>query len=263
MKESPTGARLTAAFGSLPILVTLWIPVADARHFKVYGAATLDTGEMELVYWADYIAQSSKAMEFFGETVDREKLWTHSLEVEYGAMDRATIAMHVDLEQPAGKDLEYIQTRIEGRYRLSEPDARAFDSTLYLEYYLPDPRYQGAKEAIEARLIFERDIGATNLRINPKIEKKISGPDVEEGIEFEYGLSLYRPFTVGAKMGLEFYGAIGELVNTKPIDQQQHYIVPAFTFDLIDHLSWNVGVAIGITKASDDTTIKSILEWEI
>jgi len=263
MRKVAMGRRLITVSECLLTLIPFWIPVADARHFKVYGTATLDAEEVELVYWADYVAQSSSDMDFFGNAVERERLWAHSVEIEYGATDRATIAVYADFEQPTGSNLKYIQTRVGGRYRFGDAGLRAFDSALYLEYYLPDPGYQGAGEAIEVRLLLEKDIGATNIRINPKIEKKMSGPDVEEGAEFEYGISLYRPVTADFNMGLELYGALGELVNTKSFDQQQHYIVPAMSLDLIDHLSWNVGVAFGITDAADDMVFKSVLEWEL
>jgi hypothetical protein len=32
---------------------------------------------------------------------------------------------------------------------------------------------------------------------------------------------------------------------------------------LSEHLAWNVGLAFGLTKTSDDLVVKSILEWEL
>lgn len=243
----------------------LFTSTAEARHFKVYGYQGPDAGETELVYWTDYVAASDRPMAFFGETVDREGLWAHTFEIEYGVTDRWTIAGYADFEQPSGENLEYIQWRgVVARYRFFEKGERFFDPAIYLEYYFPDPAYTGeAKERIEARLILEKQIGATVLRLNPKVEKVLSGPDVEEGLEFEYGASLYMNLTPQVRPGIEIYGGIGEFANFKSSDDQQHYVVPAVTWKLLPNVSWNLGVAFGLTDASDDVVVKSILEMAL
>ena len=255
--------KLIITVFALAVLFTS--PVTQARHFKVYGWSTPKADEVELVYWTDYVASSDQNMNFFGNTVPREGLRGHTFEVEYGINDRFTIAGYTDFEQPRGGDLEYIQTRVVAmRYRFGEKGVGLFNTSIYLEYYLPRIEYQGEKkEKIEARIILEKDFGKTNLRLNPTFEKVLSGPDVEEGIEFEYGVSLYRKMGARTKLGLEFYGGFGELTNIKSRDEQKHYIVPAIKYKLTKHLEWNIGTAIGITSAADDLVIKSILEWEL
>ncbi|HEC12954.1 MAG TPA: hypothetical protein ENI80_06825 [Acidiferrobacteraceae bacterium] len=248
------------------LILSLTANLAEARHFKVYGYNTLEADEVELVYWTDYVAKSDNTMNYFGKTgVKREGLWSHTLELEYGLTDRLTVAAYADFEQPSGEDLKYIQTRVvAARYRFGEAGKRFFDTALYVEYYFPNQNYQGeAKEKIEARLILEKKINGKTLRINPKLEKVTSGPDVDEGLEFEYGASLYGPWTSKLQWGLELYGSLGELSNTKPWDKQKHYIVPAMTYKLSKHLKWNIGAAFGLTDASDDLVFKSLLEWEL
>ncbi len=239
--------------------------MAQARDFKVYGYKTPDAGEIELVYWTDYVLQSDQTMKYFGQKVDRESLWAHTLEVEYGVTDRFTLAAYVDYEQPDGEDFELVQARIvAARYRFGEPGEHAFDTALYVEYYLPREGWQGeAKEKAELRLIMEKDLGGSTLTLNPKFEKVTSGPEIEEGLEFEYGVSLYSKWRGAFKWGLEAYGGIGEFVNLKPVDRQKHYLVPAATWKVAEHLKWNLGAAFGLTDAADDVVLKSILEWEI
>ncbi len=250
----------------LVVALLLILQPVHARHFKVYGYGTLDPGEIELVYWTDYVWKSDNEMNYFGATnVDREGLWGHTLEVEYGITERFMIAAYVDFEKPSDEDIKYIQSRIvTARYRFGDPGERFFDTAIYVEYYLPDPDYLGmGKEAIEGRLILEKDIGDKTLRLNPRLEKVVSGPDVEEGLEFEYGARLYGPLTTNFKWGLELYGSLGELVDFKPVDKQKHYIVPALTYKISHSLKWNLGAALGLTDASDDVVIKRLLEWEL
>ena len=106
----------------LTLGVLLAAPAAQARHFKVYGYDTLKAGELELVYWTDYVADSDSTMRFFDKTgVERDGLWAHTFELEYGVTDRWTLAAYADFEQPAGEALEFIQARVvAARYRFGE-----------------------------------------------------------------------------------------------------------------------------------------------
>lgn len=248
--------------GLLVLTIFLFASRAEARHFKVYGYQGPAAGEVELVYWTDYVVSSDGLMPFFGETVDREGLWAHTLEIEYGVTDQWTVAGYGDFEQPSGENLEFVQWRaVVARYRFFEKGERFFDPAIYLEYYLPDPAYTGeAKERIEARLILEKQIGPSVLRLNPKVEKVLSGPDVEEGLEFEYGASLYWNLSSRFRPGLEVYGSMGEFVNLRSRESQQHYLVPAVTWKVLPNVAWNLGVAFGLTGASDDLAVKSIVE---
>ena len=63
--------------------------------------------------------------------------------------------------------------------------------------------------------------------------------------------------------GVEIYGDLGELVDIKTSRKQKHYLVPALTYKINKALKWNVGTAFGLTDASDDVVIKSLLEWEL
>ncbi len=239
--------------------------IAQARTFKVYGWSTPKENEFELVYWTDYVAKSEQNMNFFGEVVEREGLRADTFEVEYGVTDRFTIAGYVDFEQPRGENMEYIQSRVVAlRYRFGEKGVGLFNTAVYLEYYLPNQDYQSKKkEKIETRIILEKNLGNFNIRLNPKFEKVVSGPDVEEGIEFEYGASVYWKAAAPIKIGLEFYGGIGELTNVKPTKEQKHYVMPAVKWYITDSLEWNFGAGFGISTAADDIVIKSILEWKI
>lgn len=255
------GSRLLG----LVLCLAFIVPVAHARHFKVYGYKTLDADEVELVYWTDYVVDSDVNMPYFGQTVERDGLLAHTFELEYGITDRWTASLYFDYEDPSGADLELIQQRfVAARYRFGEPGRRFFDGAIYFEYLLPDPDYQGeAKEKLETRIILEKQLGENTLRLNPKLEKVMSGPDVEEGLELAYSAGVYRPFREGMKIGLELHGELGEWVDTKSPDDQEHYVLPAVTVELMEHLEWNVGVAFGLTDASDDAVVKSILEWEL
>ncbi len=238
---------------------------AQARHFKVYGYKTPEAGESELVYWNDYVAQSAKSMAFFGKNVDREGLLIHTLEVEYGLTDRLKLAAYLDAEQPSGENIELVRARVvAAHYRFGNAGERFFDPAIYIEYYLPRPAYLGyAKERVEARIILEKKLGDMVLKLNPVLEKVVSGPKVDEGMELAYSASLYGPLSDKLQWGIEYYGGVGELVAVKPVDEQKNYLVPAVTYKFNKHFKWNIGAAFGISKAADDLVIKNIIAWEL
>ncbi len=252
---------------SLTLLLTMGlIGNAQARNFKVYGYGTPAAGEAELVYWNDYVLSSDNSMPYFGNSsVSREGLIQHTLEVEYGFTDRLKFALYLDADQPSGENFEFTRARIvAAHYRFGDPGQRFFDTALYIEYYLPRVGYMGkAKEQLEARIILEKQIGESTLRINPVLEKVTSGPDIQEGLELDYSASLYGPISNKLKWGIEYYGGVGELVNAKPLSKQKNYLVPAVTYKFNKHFKWNIGAAVGLTQAADDLVIKNIIEWEL
>jgi hypothetical protein len=236
----------------------------EARGFKVYGYATPSQGDVELVYWFDHVLQSGASYDFADRpttiAVDKEGLSRHALEVEYGVTDRWTIAGYADFEDHPDASFEYVQFRaVVSRYRLFEAGERLFDTALYFEYYMPNAAYDRS-EKLETRLIFEKTIAAVNVRLNPIFEKAFSTSDVEEGVEFEYAGGVYTPMGP-VRLGLEFFGALGEFHDWRPWDAQTHYLFPAAKFPL-GPTDVDFGVGVGLTQASDDLLVKTIVAYE-
>lgn len=244
------------------VTLLLWLVPRSglARDFKVYPYATPHQGEVEVVYWADYFASSSQTYDFFGKRLSKDGLWRHSVELEYGVTDRLGIAGYLDVEQPRGERLHYVQMRaVVFRYRFLEPGQWAMDPAVYLEYYLPDEGYRPS-EKLEARFILERELDRrVTLILNPIIEKNTSGPGVAEGLEFEYAAGLYYRHSHQVTPGLELFGKWGAL---KRLDYPRHTLMPAVNLRLVRNLFINVGVGFGLTKDTDNLVLKSILAYE-
>ncbi len=255
--------RSSAFWGALLTgMVMLSAASVQARGFKVYGYETLPQGESEVVYLFDRVLQSGASYDLFGTPVEKEGLSRHTLEFEYGVTDRWAVAGYLDFEDHPDGDLEYAQLRaLFARYRLFEPGERFFDSAIYAEYYIPHASY-GRAEKLEARLIFEKTAAPLTIRLNPILEKSLSTTDVEEGVEFEYAAGVYTSAATWIRVGLEGYGALGELRDLKPWDLQEHYLFPAVKAKLGESTSLDVGLGVGLTKASDDLLVKTILGYE-
>lgn len=112
-------------------------------------------------------------------------------------------------------------------------------------------------------MTLEKDIGAWAIKLNPTLAKIMSGPDVNEAIEFEFSGGVYRNFADNFKAGLEVFDKFGEIANTKSSKDRQGYVSPMIDYDIKDGLAVQFGVAFGMSDASDDRIVRARLEMEL
>lgn len=237
---------------------------ARAQFFQVYGYTTLDANEKELVMWNSYIPVSEQTYSFFGEDVGRGGLLAHSLEVEYGITSNFTVALYADFEQPRGEQLKFIRAKaVAIYYSFLEKGMLPVDLAIYGEYKLPKKGYKDYEE-LEFKLIMEKDLGFHQLVLNPTFEKKISGPDVGEPIEFALNGAYTFTKSLVFQPRLEYYSKMGAMYDMPGLAEQKHYIFPSFDvfFGKYSQFRWHAGVGFGLTGQADDLIIKSILSWE-
>ncbi|MEA1878254.1 MAG: hypothetical protein U9N86_15530, partial [Bacteroidota bacterium] len=95
-------------------------------------------------------------------------------------------------------------------------------------------------------------------------EKKISGADVTEGLEFALNGAYTYTKSLVFQPRLEYYSKMGELYDMPGFPEQKHYIFPSFNLFLGKYkkIRWHTGIGIGLTDPADNIIIKSILSWE-
>lgn len=234
------------------------------QFYKIYGYQTLDANEKELVYWYSVIPSSDVTYDYFGNDVERDWLMAHSLEIEYGISNKYTVALYADFEHPKGEQFRYIRAKaVAMYYRFFEKSERPIDIAIYAEYILPRKGYKRSEE-IELKVILEKDIKFHQIILNPTFEKKISGLDVTEGVEFVLNGGYYYRGNLIFQPGLEFYMKMGEIYDLDPFQEQKNYIFPAFDlfFGKKQQFRWHAGVGLGLTDPTDNLVVKSILSWE-
>lgn len=248
-------------FKKIVLLITCFLPVVvSAQLFKVYPYATAEAGEKELVYWFSAVG-SDHQYSFFGEDVDRKGLMAHSIELEYGLSNKWTVGMYLDFEQPPGQPIKHIKTKalmFHGRFW--EKGERPVDLGLYVEYILPRKGYKDSEE-IEVKWILEKDFGFHTFVLNPTFEKKISGADVSEGVEFALNGGWYFRKSLTVQPGFEFYSKMGELYDLHPYKEMKNYVFHGvdIIFGKKGMVTWHTGVGFGITDPADNFVFKSIL----
>lgn len=236
---------------------------AFGQFYKIYGYGTLDAGEWELVYWNSYIMSSDLHMDFFDEhDIEKEGLIAHSLEVEFGLSHKWTVAAYLDFYDPSDAELMYVRAKaVACRYRFYDKGSRPIDIGLYLEFKFPRKSFDDAEE-LEAKIILEKDVGSWTGVLNPTFEKKISGHDIEEGMEFNFSTGVYFRTIPWVEPGLEYYSKFGELRDFKSYDDQQHVLFPTIDFIIKMRYRLHTGIGIGLTDASDNLIWKTIFSVE-
>ncbi len=170
----------------------------------------------------------------------------------------------MDFEQPKGNDFRWIGTKaVMLYYRMFEKAQLPVDLALYAEYKLPRKGYKTSEE-IEFKVIMEKDISSHTFILNPTFEKKISGPDVEEGVEFALNGSYTFKKSGVFQPKLEYYSKMGELYDMHTFSEQKNYIFPSFDIFFGTHsmIRWHAGIGFGLTDPTDNIIIKSVISWE-
>jgi hypothetical protein len=115
---------------------------------------------------------------------------------------------------------------------------------------------------LELRPIAETHYRGFTLVVNMPFEKPFSGPGTHKGVSLSpQGELEYDKLFWWLSPGVEYYGDIGAIRSLPGAQQQQHFIVPALNFHFVEQLELNIGVGIGLTRASNGTIVKTIVGW--
>ena len=107
-----------------------------------------------------------------------------------------------------------------------------------------------------------KDFGRMALIANPLFEKVLSGVGHNQGFEFGYRNAIYYRWLRYLSPGVEFYGGVGLLDNTDPLQEQQHYIFAVLWGELPNGIEYNIGPGFGLTPNSDHVVVKFNIELE-
>ena len=97
--------------------------------------------------------------------------------------------------------------------------------------------------------------GTSRSRIRSPVRARIAG------FQFNPSGELVYKLTDWLSPAVEYYGDMGSIQPLAKVQEQQHFIVPTLNFYLIPQLELNLGVGIGVTRASNGVFLKSIVGW--
>ncbi|MBI3332585.1 MAG: hypothetical protein HYZ93_00645 [Candidatus Omnitrophica bacterium] len=184
----------------------------------------------------------------------------HQVELEYGLTNRLQLAYYEVFKWDRPKDWRRDSFKIEGKYRFLESGELPVDIALYGEYKNPNGSRGAASDELEGKLILSRDLGPWNLVANLIAERKINE---HEDLQWEYTLGASIPVHPKVRLGLEMKETLGDQgefgIRRKGHELQ---LMPVVAASPTPHVRVLFGPAFGLTRATDDLQLKSIVEVE-
>jgi hypothetical protein len=114
---------------------------------------------------------------------------------------------------------------------------------------------------LELRPIAGASFKRFRLVANFAFEDPFAGPGAHRGMQFAPSGMLVYDLNRWLSPALEYYGDMGSIQPLAKVQEQQHFIVPTLNFHFIPQLELNLGVGIGVTRASDGVFLKLIVGW--
>jgi hypothetical protein len=230
-------------------------PVAHA-HLKDYLVTrdyyTAKRGEVEVTFWND--------MNFAEADNDDSYNSKHQVELEFGILDHLQLAYYEVYTWDRAQDWERDEFKIEAKLRFAEAGQWPVDVALYTEYKNPDGHRDVRSDELENKVILSKDVGPWNLVGNFVFERKINTRD---DWAFEYTAGVSYAVAPRTRVGLEVKETLGderELGVRR--DDHKLYLVPGIYTSLTPHVRLLAGPAFGLTRASDDLQLRTIVEIE-
>jgi hypothetical protein len=237
----------------------------DPFEFEVYPARTVGHGMVEIESLNSVVADGHSQGDegTSGGTFPSQSMYRTAVEVTYGLTDKIEFAAYINLAKPDGANLQYAGSKYRLRGSLFEPGQLWVDLGWYIELeWNQVPAFNASDLELELKPIISKDFGPVEVDLNPKFEKALVGSESGDGFEFGYIAGVYYNYMSWLSPGLEFYGAIGQMGDPEPLDEQQHYIFPVVRGEFANGIEYNFGPGIGLTSGSDRVLVKLNIEFE-
>lgn len=210
---------------------------ADRRSYVwTYQYMTMPEGQTEIEFY-----QTTKL-----KAVDE---WEYRVEVETGLSDRWDVSVYQIFKQLEGDDFMWDAVQFRTRYRLGEEGLWFVDPLLYFEYNRKLDLKKPNK--LEAKLILAKTNGRLNVVANPVYEFFFA-PGTEHELGLDAGISWeFHPRIIA---GIE---STSRRVLEEDADFKS-YLGP--TVSVASGKWWySIGVAFGVTDASDDARVRFLM----
>ncbi len=230
-------------------------PAASA-HMRDYlvneGYYTAKKGEVEFELHTDY------------NMPEPDQDSTHNIkqqyELEYGLTNHLQLAYYEVATWNRQNDFQRDSLKVETKYRFVESGEWPVDLALYAEYKNPNGRDETASDEMEGKLILAKNFGRWSAVFNWVMERKIGE---HESWQMEYTAGGGYIVNPKLRFNLEVKETLGD-VHEFGIRRKAHelQLIPSIGFNPTANSRVLIGPAIGLTHATDDLQIKSIVSVE-
>jgi hypothetical protein len=185
-----------------------------------------------------------------------------TLEATYGVLRWVEIGQYFATAKLSNGEYEYSGSRTKIHFGIPQ----TFEWPVQFGGNIEFDYMRRAAEENPLNLELRPIIGGTykkfRLVANLALEKPFSGPTTHRGVQFEPSGELVYDLHRWVSPAIEYYADMGSIQPLEKVQGQQHFIVPTLNFHFLPQLELNLGVGIGVTRASNGVFLKSIVGWE-
>lgn len=230
----------------------------DFYEIQIYDTATTPAGQLDLELHSN--SSTTATGELAKQEMDVYQLH-ETLEGSYGVRQWLEAGQYFCTVKFANGDYEYAGSRSKIHFGIPQ----TFDWPIQFGGNIELAYMRFAAEENPLTLELRPIIGASyegfRMVINLAFEKPFSGPQTHDGFQFDPSGQIVYDLNRWVSPAIEYYGDMGPIQPMPSIEDQQHFIVPTLNFHFLPQLELNLGVGLGVTRASNGAFVKSIVGW--
>ena len=245
------GAAVALLCGSNPLYAQ------DNYEIQVYGSALVPVGATMVEVHSNFTTEGRRAIE---DGVSPTNHALHeTLEITHGFSDWFETAIYTFTSAHSGGGWEWVGNHV--RPRLAVPARLGWPVGVSLSQEIGYQRRKFSEDtwSWEIRPIIDKQMGAFYWSFNPTLERSLGGANKHQGFEFAPNAQISYNFSPRINGALEYYGALGPLSGFDSRRDQEHQIIPSLNLNVSPDWEINIGVAKGLTPATDHYLVKTII----
>ena len=226
----------------------------DNYEIQVYGSDTVPKGDTMVELHTNFTPK--------GDTTSirpTNHAVHETLEITHGWNDWFETGFYFFNYIHSDYGFEYVGSHIRPRVRAPEKWHWPVGVSLSMEVGYVRPIISADTWTLEIRPIVDKKLGPWYLAFNPALEKSLVGANANKSFEFSPNAKVSYDVTKKVAVGMEYYGALGEIANFDPLAEQEQQFFPAVDLDLGPRWEFNAGVGVGVTRSTDRLILKVIL----
>jgi hypothetical protein len=270
----PTTIQLLFYGGTLGVLMML-IALIDGRMKRGTVAAVAAAGVMAAFLfvkpafaidkiYSPNVEKGEAEIEYnfshtFDNDSDKDNAQAHELEFEYTPTDHWKTALVLEAEREPGEEIEMTATEWENVLSFWDQGEKWADAGVLLAYI--HANHDADADALEAKLLLEKQAGKFVNRLNFGAEQEI-GSNAAGGPDFSGNWSTHYRLNEHFEPGFEIQSDFGQDATLRHFNQQEHYIGPALSGEIVHNVKYEAALLFGVSDAAADTATRFKLEYE-
>jgi hypothetical protein len=190
----------------------------------------------------------------------KDNAQSHELVFEAGITPRVAVQVGAGFARDPGGSTKLEDVELEGRFQFFEQGENWMDSGLLLAYGFATQRH--TPDAVEAKLLLQKDIDMTTTTVNVGFEQEVGG-HASGGPGYALLWNTRYRYDKHFEPGIELQSDLGQRPGLNRFDEQEHYIGPSAYGHLIGPLKYQAAYLFGVSDAASRGAARALIEYEM